>query len=163
MNRNSESEQSGSLSENSGRYRSSKKRVRKRLRKDHYGSKNEYLDSQEDRSRSSSRNDIEETKSPRRVQRGSFQRRTSRFQGAESDNGFQSDEESSHRSGRRKSRRAERSEFEDDLPSDSSPRRKHSKIKVKVKKIDDEGVGNFFRFSRIDSWNLPIFNRFTTT
>lgn len=151
MKRNSESGQSGSLSENSGRNLSSKKRVRKRLRKDHYGSKIEYLDSQEEQSPSGSRKDMEETKSPRRTQPGGFERKASKFRGPDSNNGFHSDAASSHESGRHKSRRPGRSDVEEEFPYDSSPRRAHSKIKVKVKKIDDEGVSHNFKSHHVDS------------
>lgn len=141
MKSNSNSIGSSSLSNKSPEDFQNRKRIRKRIRKDQDGSHFENLESFHSKSSEQSYHGIEETKTPMTIEQDRYSKKTSFQAVSDFKNGSNHDKNSQNFSSRRKSRREIRSDEEDDHHSDSSPRRKLNKVKVKVKKIDDEGVG----------------------
>jgi hypothetical protein len=145
MNSNTNSKQSSSLSNKSDRDNNDRKRVRKRIRKANDGSRFGNLGQLPSKSSNNSREAIEETKEPRQPYQHRFQKRQSYMVESDSNNGFASDENSSQISNSRKISKRLGIQLEVDDPSDRSLMAKHLKVKVKVKKIDDEGVSNYFQ------------------
>jgi hypothetical protein len=146
MNSNSNSKQSSSLSNKSDRDNDDRKRVRKRIRKAKDGTRFGNLGHLPSKSSNNSREAIEETKSPIRTYQNRFHKRQSYVVESDSNNGFVSEDNSSHISNHQKSSIRHRGKKDIDEQSDSSLKTRQLKVKVKVKKIDDEGVSKIFKF-----------------
>lgn len=146
MNSNSNSKESSSLSIKSDIDNDDRKRVRKRIRKAKDGTRFGNLDQLPSKSSNNSREAREETKSPIRTYQNRFHKRQSYVVDSDSNNGFASEDNSSHISNHQKSSIRRRGKKDIDEQSDSSLKAKHLKVKVKVKKIDDEGVSKIFKF-----------------
>jgi hypothetical protein len=160
MNSNTNSKQSSSLSNKSDRDNNDRKRVRKRIRKANDGSRFGNLGQLPSKSSNNSRDAKEETKEPMQPYQHRFQTRQSYMVETDSNNGFASDDNSSLLSNSRKISKRFGIQLEMDEPSDRSLMAKHLKVKVKVKKIDDEGVNNNFQIFIAFIRHLSIY-RFT--
>ena len=148
MKSNSNSRASSSLSNKSPIEFESRKRERKRILKDQDGSQFENLDSLQSRSSEHSNHRIEETKSPPPFSRNDYHKRRSYQQVSKFNNGLMGDLSPSQKIKRRRSMKEIKEEDENDHHSDSSSKLKPNKVKVKVKKINDEEVRNFSFSSR---------------
>lgn len=89
-----------------------------------------------------SKDGIEEEKSEHITPKGHNRIRSSFVVASDSNNGYFSGEESSHHSPRRKPKKAVMKEINDEELSHSSQKTKRKHIKLKVKKIDEEGVSS---------------------
>jgi len=140
MKSNSNSIASSSLGDKSPNEYQGRKRIRKRIRKDQDGSRFRNQDSLPSKSSGNSMHGIEEIKTPGKTSHDKFLKNKSYTEVSNFNNNFINEGNSSHFPMKRKSRREIRSDAEDDHHSDSSSKPVLNKVKVKVKKIDDEGI-----------------------
>ena len=142
---NDSSNKSNHASPDPNKIKQVKKRSKKRMRKDQDGSNFENPDDNEFVSDNGSRDDVEETKSPLRTPRSVGKRRSTFVVCSDSNNGYLSDDDSSHMTPAKNLSKKVK-EGDDDNKSSLSPKPLHKRAKLKVKKIDEEGVCTFLGF-----------------
>lgn len=158
MKNNSNSFDSSSQSNKSSSGYGSKKRNLKRMRKDQDGYKFENLDNLKDKEAYKKSKGMEEMKTSIQSEKRVGSTKTSYREVSSFDNHFQKEKEPSSLQ-RKKFKRMINSEEEEDHRSNSSSKAKYNR--VKVKKIDDEEVGNFLQIPLFD--RLFILFRYITT
>ena len=126
-----------------------RKRTKKGIYKDKYGSQFENQDSLPSKSDNGSKEDAEGFGSAYQTPKNGNKKRSAFVVASDSNNGYLSDENSSHMTPRPKSGRKIK-EDEEEVKSSLSSKPHHSRVKLRVKKIDDEGVSGFL------VWQLTI-------
>lgn len=119
-----------------------RKRIKKEIYKDKYGSQFENQASSLSKSDNGSREGVEGFRNAYQTPKNGSKKRTAFVVASDSNNGYLSDDNSSHMTPRLKSGKKIK-EDEEEAKSSLSSKPLHSRIKLKVKKIDDEGVGKF--------------------
>lgn len=155
MKSNSNS-QSSSLEDIRERTQSrTKRRLRKQIFKEKDGSQNENEGSILSNSVNESRDDQEEDKSGGLTPYSGYKKRSTFIIDSDSNekeplrnkNGYWSGDDSSNHSPKRKSKKKSSRDHSNDVKSSSSWKGKNKHVKLKVKKIDEEGVSPFlYRF-----------------
>lgn len=145
MQSNKNSIPSSSGSGDSESHKRTRKRIRKKIRKDQEEPRFENLDSQPEKSFNDSRDDEEEEKSPSQTPQSGYKRRSTFVVASDSNNGYMSDEISSNRSPATQSKQKEKDNFTEEVKAGSASKSRHKRVKLKVKKIDDEGVRHNFK------------------
>lgn len=154
MRSNTDSVSSSRESANSTSGRKVRKRLRKQIDKDQDGYKSKNPDNLRRLPGNRGRDDHEESKSPVGTPKAHRKRRSAFEVASDSNNGFASDENSSRHSPHRRSSNYTGTEVIEESRNTSRGSAKSKHLKLKVKKIDDEGVGNFFKiFCKLEAYS----------